>query len=423
MKVKKKDDKVGGVTRRTFLKTVGMAGVAASTIGFPAVLRGAEPKEILIGSLHPTTGPTAYDGWSIANGFQLAIEHKNATGGIKTLGGAKLKVILMDTEAKPKVGESATEKLIRDGCIAIAGAYNSPVTMVTTQVAERQGIPHVITISVADEILERGFKYAFRIQPDSSNMAELTCKYIRQLAEKFNVSLKTIAQLHISGFGTSIFNKIQKFAPKYGFEVIGGVSYGFGVSDFTTEISKVRGMNADVIFDTGYLADGMLKLKTYADLKVEPKGGIIGCANGSYSNPTTVKELGRLAEYILDGNYYFNPRSTLAKRVMEDYAKRFPDVRFQSHSVHAYNAGLVIVDGLERAGSTDTKKLRDAIATCSLREHIAPGGPIEFDSTGQNKNAMITLQQIQKREIRLVLPEEYSDAKAVYPMPPWSART
>jgi branched-chain amino acid transport system substrate-binding protein len=411
-----------GISRRMFLKAAGVTGVATA-IGFPAVIGRAQPKEILIGSVHPITGPTAYDGLSIADGFQLAIEHKNAAGGIKSLGGAKMKVTLLDTESKPKVGESATEKLIRDGCVAIAGAYNSPVTMVTTQVAERNGIPHLVTISVADEILERGFKYTFRVQPDSSNMSELTCKYARQLSDQFKLPLKTIAALYISGFGTSIFNKVQKFAPKYGFEVAGGVSYGFGVSDFTTEISKVKGMNADVIFDTGYLADGILKLKTYADLKVEPKGGIFGCSNGAYSNPTTIKELGKLTEFLMDGNYNYNPRGALTKRVIEDFGKRFKDVAFQSHSVHAYDAGLVLVDALERAASTDPKKIRDAIAATSLKEHVAPGAPIEFDATGQNKSAMITLQQIQKREIKLVLPDEYSSAKPVYPIPPWSART
>jgi branched-chain amino acid transport system substrate-binding protein len=414
--------KKSGFSRRSFLKAAGVSGLATA-IGFPAVIGRAQPKEILIGSLHPITGPVAYDGLSVANGFLLAIEHKNAAGGIKSLGGAKMKVILMDTEAKPKVGESAAEKLIRDGCVALAGCYNSPVTMVTTQVAERNGIPFLVTISVADEILERGFKYTFRVQPDSSNMAELTCKYARQLADQYKIPLKTLAALYISGFGTSIFNKLQKFGPKYGFEVVGGVSYGFGVSDFTTEISKIKGMNADVIMDTGYLADGILKLKTYADLKVEPKGGIFGCANGAYSNPTTVKELGRLAEFLMDGNYYYNPRSPLAKRVIEDFGKRFTDVRFQSHSVPAYDAALVLIDALERAASTDPKKIRDAIAGTSLKEHVSPGPPIEFDSAGQNKNGMITLQQVQKREIRLVLPDEYSDAKPVYPVPGWSAKT
>lgn len=422
MEDKKKYPKKGSVTRRNFLKAVGVAGVTTATMGFPAVLRGAEPEPILIGSLHPTTGPVAYDGQSIANGFQLAIDQKNAAGGIQSLGGAKMKILLVDTQSKPKVGEAAAAKLIRDGCVALAGAYNSPVTMVTTQVAERQGIPQIITISVADEILQRGYKYCFRVQPDSTNMAGLTCKYVRELDNMTNIGLKTIAHIAISGFGASIANKVQKLAPDYGFEVIGTSSYGYGVSDLTTELTKIREMNADVIFDTGYLSDGILKLRTYKNLKIEPKGGIIGCSNGSYSNSAALKELGPLMNYIMDGNYYFNPRNPMTQKVMADYEKKFTQVRFQSHSVHAFDAGLVLADALERAASRDPQKIRDAIASCSLKDHLAPGGAIEFDETGQNKNAMITLQQIQNEQIKVVLPEEYSDGKPMYPFPAWSAR-
>jgi branched-chain amino acid transport system substrate-binding protein len=412
-----------GMTRRSFLKVIGgMTGLSISAISFPAVLRGATPKEILIGSIHPITGPVAYDGTSLAQAVELAVDQKNAAGGIKSMGGAKLKVLLMDSQANPKVGEAAAEKLIRDGCVCLLGCYNSPVAMVTTQVAERHGIPHIITVAVADEIMERGFKYTFRVQPDATNMAQMTCKYIRELSEKFNISLKTIACMHIAGFGAVIYNKLVKIAPKYDLETIGNVSYGYGVSDLTTEVSKIKGMNADVIVDVGYLADGILKIKTYADLKVEPKGGIIGCANGGFSNPSLVKEVGRLAEFILDGNYWHNPKSNLAKSVITEYNKKYTKVVFQSHAVHAYNATLVLIDALERAGTTDPVKLRDAIAKTSLKEHIAPGGPIEFDNTGQNKNALATLQQVQKREIKVVLPEEYAETKPIFPVPSWDKK-
>lgn len=423
MERKVKGNKRNGISRRTFLKVAGVTGLATSAIGFPAVLKGAAPKEILVGSIHPITGPVAYDGTSLSQAVELAADLKNAAGGIKSMGGAKLKVLLMDSEAKPKVGEASAEKLIREGCICLLGCYNSPVAMVTTQVAERHGIPHIITVAVADEILERGFKYTFRVQPDATNMAEMTCKYIRQLTEKFNVSLKTVSCMHIAGFGAVVYNKLIKLAPKYGFETIGNVSYGYAVSDLTTEVSKVKGMNADVIIDVGYLPDGILKIKTYSDLKVEPKGGIIGCANGGFSNPSMVKELGRLAEFIMDGNYWHNPRSSLARSVIAEYNRRYTKVIFQSHAVHAYNATLTLIDALERAGSTDPTKLRDAIANTSLKEHIAPGGSIEFDSTGQNKNALATLQQVQKREIKVVLPDEYSDTKPIYPIPSWSAKS
>ena len=417
MKSKGKDSQKEGVTRRTFLKAAGMAGIAASTVGFPAVLRGAKPKEILIGSIHPITGPCAYDGTSLAQAVELAVDKKNAAGGIKSMGGAKIKVLLKDTESKPKVGESAAAKLIRDGCVALLGCYNSPVTIVTTKVAEMNRIPHIITVAVADEILQRGFKYTFRVQPDTADMAEYTTKYIRELSDKHNMNLKTIAFLHLSGFGAVIAKKVSQVAPDLGFEIIGSQSYGYGVSDLSTEVAKIKDMKSDVIVDVGYLADAILKLKTYDALKVEPKGGIFGCANGGFSNPATVNEVGRLAEYLMDGNYWMNPRSSLAQSVKAEYNKRYTKVVFQPHCAPTYDATLVLFDALERAGSTDPEKLREAIAQTSLSKIISPGGPVEFDSTGQNKNALPTLMQVQDREVKVVLPEQYANAKPRYPVP------
>jgi branched-chain amino acid transport system substrate-binding protein len=120
---------------------------------------------------------------------------------------------------------------------------------------------------------------------------------------------------------------------------------------------------------------------------------------------------------------YPTPEALFARSVISEYNKKYAKVPFQCHAVHAYNATLVLIDALERAKTADPKKLRDAIASTSLKEHIAPGGPIEFDSTGRNKNALATLQQVQKREIKLVLPEEYSEAKPIFPIPSWDAKT
>ena len=178
-------------------------------------------------------------------------------------------------------------------------------------------------------------------------------------------------------------------------------------------------MNADLIFDSGYLNDGLLKMRTYRDLRVEPKGGIIGVANGCYSNPTFIKELGKMAEAIMDGNYWHNPTSAFARDVIKQYETKF-NASFQSHTVWGYNAALVLIDALERAASTDPAKLREAIAKTNLKQHIAPGDAIVFNEQGQNINATVTMQQIQNGQIRVVLPKAYADADPIFPIPGWS---
>ncbi len=405
------------VSRRAFLTSAGTAGLAAA-MGVPRRV-GAQPKEILVGSIHPLTGPLAPDGASVANGCQLAIEHKNAAGGVKSLGGARIKLVNADHQFKPQVGAAEAERLIREGAVALLGAFASAVAMQTSQIAEKHGIPHIVTVAVADEITERGFKTTFRVQPNATDMAVQTVRYVRGICALKGLEFRTVAMLHENTFGTALFNRVAKAAPQYGFEIVGNIPYAARAADLTTEVNKVKAMNADLIFDTGYLNDGLLKMRTYRDLRVEPKGGIIGVANGCYSNPTFVKELGRVSEGIMDGNYWHNPTSAFARDVIKQYEARF-NASFQSHTVWGYNAALVLIDALERAASADPAKLRDAIAKTNLKQHIGPGEPIVFNDQGQNTNATVTMQQIQKGQIRVVLPKAYADADPIFPIPGWS---
>jgi branched-chain amino acid transport system substrate-binding protein len=405
------------LSRRTFL-TAGGAATVAATLGVPTLLR-AQPKEIVVGSIHPLTGPLAPDGGSVANGAQLAIEQKNAAGGIKSLGGAKIKLVSADHQFKPQVGAAEAERLIREGAVCLLGAFASAVTMQTTQTAEKSGVPHIVTVAVADEITERGFKYTFRVQPNATDMAVQTVKYVRELCTLKNLPLKTVGAIHENTFGTALFTRVAKVAAQHGFEIVGDIPYAARAADLTTEISKLKAMNADLIFDTGYLNDGLLKMRTYRDLRVEPKGGIVGVANACYSNPNFIKELGKVAEAILDGNYWHNPQSAFAREAIAAYEKRF-NAPFQSHTVWGYNASLVLIDALERAGSADPQKLRDAIAKTNLKQHIAPGEAIVFNEHGQNANATVTMQQVQQGKIRVVLPKAYADAEPIFPIPGWS---
>lgn len=406
-----------GITRRSLLKRAGSAGLATMALGVPTLLRAA-PDDILVGSIHPLTGPLAVDGQSVANGCLLAIEQKNEAGGITSLGGAMIKLVNADHQFKPQIGASEAERLIREGAVALLGTFSSAVTMQTTQIAERHGVPHIVSVAVADEITSRGFKYTFRVQPSATDMAGQSVQYIRQLCDAKGVDFKTVAVLHENTFGAALYNRIATFAPEYGFEIVDHIAYSARASDLTTEISKIKALNTDLIFDSGYLNDGLLKMRTYRDLRVEPKGGIIGVANACYSNPHFIRELGKVSEYILDGNYWHNPVSPFAQEVIKAFEKRF-DTPFQSHTVWGYNSGLVLVDALERAGSTEPDALRQAIAQTKLEKHIAPGKAIIFNEQGQNSNATVTLQQIQDGVIRVVLPEEYADAEPVFPIPGW----
>ena len=137
----------------------------------------------MIGLVHPLTGPTAFEGNLVNNGCLFRLEECNAAGGIKSMGGAKIRTVVGDTQGKPEVGQAEAERVIREGAISILGAFNSAVTFVTTQVAEQKQIPHVVSVAVADDITTRGFKFTFRQQPNSETMAKLGIASVAELVQ------------------------------------------------------------------------------------------------------------------------------------------------------------------------------------------------------------------------------------------------
>lgn len=404
------------ITRRSFLRAAGSVGAAA--IELPAVAR-AQGREIKVGHIHPLSGFLAFDGGLVTNGLTLAVEEINAGGGVKALGGARIALAGGDTQGKVEVGMAEAERLIRDGAVAVLGPYQSPVAYAVSQLCEKERTPFVITVAVADNVTERGFEYTFRVQPNARAMATRALDHLAELARASGTAVKTLSMLHEDGlFGTSIAGHVERHARQLGMELGLKVPYSFRTPDVTTEVTKVKAARADVVIVSGYFGDGLLIARTATELRLEARA-VMGIANGGFSNPKFLTDQPQLADLILDGNYWHNPRSERAARVMEAYRKRF-DAPMSSHSVQSYSAMMVVRDALERAGSPDRAKVREALARTNLAEHILPQGPIQFDKTGENVNAQPALLQNQGGRTVVVGPSQFAEAKAVFPVPRWS---
>ncbi len=191
-----------GLIRHRFIKTFAVAvGVMAFvSTGLPTLLRAA-PQEVLIGHIHPLSGFLAFDGKELEDGLNLAVQEINAAGGIKSLGGAKLKVLAADSEGKPDVAIREVERLYKAGAVAITGCYQSSVTLVATQIAEKFEVPFVISVAVADEVTTRGFRYTFRVQPNAEQMSQQTMENLAAIIKAAGSSARTIASARQHRFG------------------------------------------------------------------------------------------------------------------------------------------------------------------------------------------------------------------------------
>lgn len=427
---------IGSMSRRTFVRYVGLAGLlaacqpAAPQSGSGAATAAASTpaaqpsvKEVLIGGVHPLTGGSAFDGTATDQGARVAVDEINDAGGIKSLGGAKIRYESADTQSKVDVGTAETERLIRQGVTALIG-YQSAVVLAMTQVAEREKVPFVISLAVADEILGRGFKYAFRTGGSATIAATQTIQYLKDVSKAKNVAVRRLAILHNDNlFAVGIGKLLDEIGRKEGFEIATKIQYPLASTDLTNEVQRLRSANPDVIFVSSFYADGLLAARTIANLKVDAKA-VWGSLNGGFSQPKFAQELGKSAEFIMDNNWATNERSDAGKKLAAAVAKKFPNDPYNFNHLYGYVCIKTVADGLERARSADRDKLRDALAQTKLPfSESSQKGPIEFDATGQNTNAVSSLLQIQNGKVVTVWPQDSAAAQPTFPVPPWAQRS
>src|SRR4030095_11304186 len=155
--------------RRTAIK-LGLAGAATALA--PRRARAQNPKEVKIALVVPLSGPWARQGILEQMGAEMAIEDVNSSGGIKALGGAKLKLVLYDTGDTAEKAKNAAQRLVAQepDVVGGIGCWLSSFTLAATEVSERAELPW-LTLSYSDLITGRGFKYIFQSSPTADDQA------------------------------------------------------------------------------------------------------------------------------------------------------------------------------------------------------------------------------------------------------------
>jgi branched-chain amino acid transport system substrate-binding protein len=392
-----------------------LAACGGSSPGGGGGAGGGSGDTIKIASLHPLSGASAADGQQMDNGAKLAVEAINAAGGIKSLDGAKLELVSADSQGKPEVGQSEAQRLIQEGAVGIVGTYQSAVSANVATVAERNKVPFVIDVSSADSILSQGYKYTFRVQPSASVIGQEGAQYIYDVSKAAGKPVKKVAFLHEQGpFGSGVRDAFTKKATELGYEVDPAISYdAMSVSDLTTPVTRVKASGADVLAVAGYYRDGVLAAKAVDSVKPSINA-VLGVANGAFDLPQFPKEVGAAGEGYFDANYHPDYTKQPMKDLAATYQKKHNDA-IRTGAVLAYESVRVIADALERAGSSEPGKVRDAITKTGLDSLMAQSGPIAFDEKGENKGAIPILMQVQKGVVNQVYPKDLAQAQPLYP--------
>jgi branched-chain amino acid transport system substrate-binding protein len=357
----------------------------------------AADKVVKVGNIEPLSGPSASVGQQGKCARDLAVEEINAAGGIKSLGGAKIEMIYADSESKPDKGVAEAERLINTEKVnVLTGCWNSAVTYPTTAVAERYGIPFIVPVSVADKITEQGFKTVFRIAAKDSWWTRDQFAFLKDMAKETNTKIETVAFVYENGdWGKGFAENWKKLAEKDGYKVVLDEPYPSTATDLSPVVQKIKRANPDVLLLVSNAADAILLTNTLAEYKVKPKA-IVG-SGGGHADPSFLKAAGKNAQFVFD---IVEWETDVGKPGVPAFNQKFNakcGYNPAGESVDAYVAMYVLADALERAGSLDPKAIRDALAATKLSSGpamVASYDAIEFDQTGQNKNAALCIIQI-----------------------------
>lgn len=411
----------------------GQAEAPAAQEAAPAEAE-APPAEIVIGAIYPLSGPQAQTGNDIKAAVELAAEIINgeypdlpfplaASAGLPNLGGAKVKVIFGDSQAKAEVGQSEAERLINEGVVALFGCYNSAVTKTASSVAERVGIPFVNGESSSPDLTERGYYWFFRTSPNDLDFSKVMFDFLAALRDDRGIELNGVALFYEdTDFGVNSAKAQKMFAEETGFPVLAEVQYRSRSTSLTSEIQQLKASGADVLLPSSYVNDAILTVQTAKQLGYAPK--MILAQDAGYLDNAFLETVGEDAEGILSRAAYAADITDVkpAAKVIDEMYRERHGRPLTDAPARAFTGFMTLVEAINRAGSTDPQAIRDALAATDVPgdQIIMPWPGIRFNEKGQNELGQAIIIQIQGGTYRTVYPFDFSTVELMFPAVHWA---
>ena len=378
----------------------------------------ASAQDLRLGALYPFSGGLALLGDESFRGFELAVERRNAEGGLL---GRKIAIVRGDAvDANQAVG-TARRLTSVDRVQAIFGSYASSISFAATQVSELAGVPYFELGAISDPITERGFKYVFRSNPTSKSFANRTLDVINEIiAPGLNIKPEDlrIAIVHEDAlYGTTVAKFQVEAAKAAGLNVVEVLPYSAKAVDLSSLILRLKGSNVDVVLQTSYQNDTVLFFRQMQEAAFKPKA-IIG-AGGGYSMQDTVNAVG--AEnmhgvFDIDFTQYLTNESGAPglNAFIQAYEKKYGSAPRSGHSLANYAGALIFFDAIQNAGSMDPDKIRAAVLALEKPEGSTPTGwGAKFNQNGQNTLGLPSVMQWLDGKLTTVYPADAAVAKPV----------
>ena len=403
------------ITRR-----IALAG--AAVLAGSGLARAAGPAEVKIAMMVPLSGPWARSGLLEQMGARMAIDDINAAGGIKSLGGAKLKLIEFDAgDSAEKAKDAAQRMIAQEPDLAGGfGAWLSTFTLAITEVTERAELPWM-TLSYSDLITGRGFKYVFQSSPTADAQAAQLVPIIMKLAEKATGKRPTKVAIvgDNSAASVSFYKPLKDHVFKeQGLTLVVDEVYAPPLSDATSIVQKLRSGKPDfVLLQSTNVGDDKLLVEKFAEFGLSAKKMPMIGGGGHWCAPELTK---LTAPENVEGvivalaDWPGKKAAELGKR----FVKRTGEPWFGHDSIFAYAHVSILAAAIDAAQSADRHKVAAALHSMDLTTGPAdlfPDGRVSYDEKGRRKGAQLCIVQYRNGIPTPIFPESIATAPAVWP--------
>jgi len=399
---------------KTIYKMLSIIVITTIIFGFVTSERvsAQQTKEVKVGCLFTLSGALAQSGKRQRNVTELAVHDINSRGGIKALGGAKIVPIWGDSQGKPDIAVSETERLIQQEKVSvIMDTYPSVCTMAATSVAERLKTPYLAAISYADTITERGYRYTFQQEPKAIEVARSQVELLDYINKLVNGKIKKVAVLYEdTDYGQTGARGRRKFLKEAGYSIAADLSFPSRSPNFDPILIKLKASDPDTVFDASYVSDAILITRS------AKKMGLLNIpwiAAGTKTEAAYWEAMGKEDEGAMCVSMWERDISAEAAKLNERYKAKYGG-NLDGVIMLLYQGMWVVKEALEQAGSTDREAIRNAMASLEIKPGpnlYMPYKNIKFNKKGLNTGGGFIFIQIQDGRTVTVFPEKFASKK------------
>ena len=406
-------------TLRRYLLT-GLA-LAAAALALPSTAL-AQAKEVKVALVVPLSGPWARNGELHLKGAQLAIDEINAAGGIKALGGAKMKLVVGDAGDSTEKAKNAMQRIVSQNpdLSGGTGAFVSSFTLAVTEISERAEIPW-LTLSYSDQITNRGYKYVFQTSPTASKQSNDALPVVMEVAKLAQVTTpKTIGIIMDNTASPVSFTKPMREGgfDKLGLKLVVDETFTPPLSDATSLVQKVRTARPDLLLVlTTNVPDTKLVLEKLNEMGLG-KGRLPIITNGGHMGaPELLTAVGKdLMEGVMVAIANWGGKGQEA--LIQTFRAKTGEPWMTQDSISTYGDIELLKDAMEKTASADPKKIAEALRAMDSSSGAArffPGQRLKFDANGRRADASLVILQWQGGEPKPVFPPALATAVAAWP--------